>query len=71
MFIVTVNEELCKGCGLCAAACPKKIMRISDVTNTSGQYVAVCAAKEACVGCRSCAIICPDDAIRIEKEESF
>lgn len=31
MFIITVSERLCKGCGLCVSACPKKLMQISDI----------------------------------------
>lgn len=69
MFIVTVSERLCKGCGLCVSACPKKLMQISDVTNSSGQYIASCADAVQCVGCKCCGIICPDDAITIEKED--
>ena len=29
MAVVTINEERCKGCGLCVRACPKKIMQLS------------------------------------------
>ena len=62
-----INMEKCKGCGLCVAACPKKILRISDNTNAQGINYAECFDKAACIACRSCAIICPDMAIEIEK----
>lgn len=68
MFNITVESESCKGCGLCVWACPKKIMVISDVSNRSGQYVALCQSPEDCIGCKSCGIICPDGAISITKE---
>ena len=29
MAKLTFKEELCKGCGLCVTACPKKILAIS------------------------------------------
>ena len=30
MAKITVDENVCKGCGLCADACPKKIIKLSD-----------------------------------------
>ena len=69
MVIVSVNDSKCKGCALCVSACPKKIMKISDKANQSGQYVAVCSDPPSCIGCKCCGIICPDDAITIEKED--
>ena len=29
MVRVTINENLCKGCGLCVRACPKHIIALS------------------------------------------
>ena len=29
MVKVTINENLCKGCGLCARACPKGCIELS------------------------------------------
>ena len=68
MASVTVNEELCKGCGLCVDACPKKIMKL-DVShiNPKGYHTAQCAAMEECIGCAFCATMCPDVAIVVEK----
>jgi 2-oxoglutarate ferredoxin oxidoreductase subunit delta len=34
---VTINQEACKGCGLCVTVCPKKIMALSKtVINAKG-----------------------------------
>ena len=33
---VGVNEERCKSCGLWVAACPMKVLRISDRINSKG-----------------------------------
>lgn len=65
---VTVNENICKGCGLCVTACPKKIMALSEETlNQKGYHPAVCTNQETCIGCAFCAVMCPDCAIVVEK----
>lgn len=41
MANVTFNEDLCKGCGLCVDACPKKILRLSpERINVKGHHPA-------------------------------
>lgn len=68
MAKVTFRTEKCKGCGLCVAACPKKIVVIaSDVINEKGFHPAAVNDMEACIGCASCAIMCPDCVIKVEK----
>ena len=64
---ITVNENLCKGCGLCATACPKKIIVFSDKLNNKGYHCAHVFEIEKCIGCAMCAIMCPDVAITVEK----
>ena len=61
-----IDEEKCKGCGLCIAACPKKIIARRDKLNRAGYLPAVIGTPEACVGCKLCAISCPDVAITVE-----
>ena len=68
MAKVTFNEGICKGCGLCVEACPKKILKLSDGLNAKGYHPAEPVNPEACIGCASCARTCPDVAIRIERE---
>ena len=68
MAKVTINHNLCKGCGLCVNACPKKILSIDKtVINAKGYYPAHCTDDSACIGCASCARMCPDVCIEVEK----
>ena len=46
MAKVTVDFQNCKGCGLCVAACPKKILRLGSVSNNKGYYVVECTDPE-------------------------
>ena len=69
MVKVTINENLCKGCGLCARACPKHIIELSKAKiNAKGDHPAEGARPEECIGCAACARTCPDVVIHIEKE---
>ena len=67
--IVTINENLCKGCGLCARACPKQIIELSkEKINAKGYHPATVVRPEECIACASCAKTCPDAVIRVERE---
>ena len=69
MVKVTVNELVCKGCGLCVRACPKSVLALSKTKlNAQGSHPAEVVQPEACIACASGARTCPDVAIRIEKE---
>ena len=69
MVKVTINELLCKGCGLCVRACPKAVLALSKTKlNAKGYHPAEVVDQAACIACASCARTCPDEAIRIEKD---
>lgn len=69
MSYVTVDEKLCKGCGLCVHSCPKNVLELSEhKLNANGYPVAEPVRKENCIGCAFCAIMCPDCAIEVYKE---
>ena len=54
MARLTFKEELCKGCGLCVTACPKKILAISKTKlNHKGHAPVELTKPEECVGCAS------------------
>jgi 2-oxoglutarate ferredoxin oxidoreductase subunit delta len=60
-----IDPDRCKGCGLCVAVCPEKILRLAEAFNRQGQHYSECFAEERCTACTSCAVICPDSAIRV------
>ncbi|MDR1927442.1 MAG: 4Fe-4S binding protein [Oscillospiraceae bacterium] len=68
MAKVTFREDLCKGCGLCVEACPKKIVLMShEKLNARGYHPAQVEEMEKCIGCAFCATMCPDCVITVEK----
>ena len=68
MARIIVDESLCKGCGMCVNACPKKIVALAKSRlNAKGHHPAELIDEEKCIGCRSCAIMCPDTAITVER----
>ncbi len=63
--LVVVSEDLCKGCGICIAMCPMKVLEKSDKLSKRGFYVPVPAKQEKCTGCLLCQHYCPDFAIYV------
>ena len=65
---IIVDADICKGCELCATACPRKIIALSrDKINAKGYHPAVLTDESKCTGCAMCAMMCPDCAIIVEK----
>jgi len=68
MSRIVFLEERCKGCLLCAGACPRNCIRRSARLNRQGYHVAETGEQAAkCTGCAACAVMCPDLAIRVFK----
>lgn len=62
------EENLCKGCGLCVSACPKKVLAMdASRVNTKGYNPVVCTDEGSCISCAFCATICPDVVISVNK----
>ena len=57
-----INSAWCKGCGICVAFCPKKVLGLKREK--------VYLAAEGCILCGQCELRCPDYAIYLEKEEN-
>ncbi len=64
---INVNQEFCKGCGICIEMCPKNVLSASRVLSKRGVYYPVAADPEACTACRLCEIYCCDFAIAVER----
>lgn len=71
---ITINEEYCKGCGLCAEYCPRDcIVMSTDRFNSRGMIMPIFEKPEDCTGCTICGFMCPDAAItvyRLDKVEA-
>lgn len=61
---VRIDQQRCKGCGLCVDVCPNECITVADVTNDNG-YLPAKVDGDGCSGCGLCTTICPDSAIEV------
>lgn len=71
--VAIIDAELCRGCGLCVSACPKKIISVVSYkkqtvvrcsnTDKGAQAKKVC--KSACIGCKKCEKVCEAGAVTV------
>jgi 2-oxoglutarate ferredoxin oxidoreductase subunit delta len=62
---VTLDADTCKGCELCIAACPPRVLVMSSEVNELGyRYPKLLPG---CTACRACLQICPDFCFQIWK----
>jgi len=59
---IKIRVEFCKGCGICVAFCPTKVLAMRD-----GKVVV--AEPDKCIACMFCELRCPDFAIAVFPEE--
>jgi len=64
---VEIDQELCKGCQICVAFCPKAAISPSDKVNAGG-YSPVAFSSSDCTGCAICAVVCPEVAIEVYRD---
>ena len=59
---ITIKLPRCKGCGICVAFCPKKVLAIDEL----GKVIIV--KPEACIACGQWELRWPDYAILVDKK---
>ncbi|MDR1603466.1 MAG: DUF169 domain-containing protein [Gracilibacteraceae bacterium] len=59
---IKVNEEICIGCGLCAAFCPTSVL---ELVEKNGRFFSAATAPERCSHCYTCVGQCPARALQI------
>ena len=67
--MIVVNEDWCKGCGICIERCPVNALEESDKLNRRGIRPPKLKKENECNYCRLCELICPDFAITVTAEE--
>lgn len=67
--MIYIDKDACKGCGICIAFCPKKILIFSRDLNKRGALYPEIVDENECILCENCMIYCPDFAVVVKKDE--
>ena len=59
---LVLNTQWCKGCGVCAAFCPKGVLALE------GDKIVI-REIDKCIYCGMCEMRCPDYALYLEEAE--
>jgi len=65
-----IDNDRCKGCGLCIEFCPQNHLRISDVLRWFCIHPVEPDEETECTGCKLCVLMCPDVAISLYREDT-
>jgi len=69
LISITLNEELCKGCGYCVEFCPREVFGGSDELSRKAVVPPEVKDEARCTDCGLCAMLCPELAISVETRE--
>lgn len=56
---IEINRDLCKGCGICVAFCPKEVLELNEYEKATVKGL------DDCNACGLCELRCPDIAIEV------
>jgi 2-oxoglutarate ferredoxin oxidoreductase subunit delta len=65
-----IHTERCKGCGICTAFCPEKILFLGEQLNSYGYPTVKMGNERACRRCLRCRLMCPDVVFAFAAEEN-
>jgi 2-oxoglutarate ferredoxin oxidoreductase subunit delta len=59
--VLVVHRSWCKGCGICVAFCPQKVLDLDE------EEKIMVTRESDCTSCGRCEVLCPDFALSIEE----
>lgn len=63
---VVIANDRCKGCELCVAACPPKVLALDlESVNPLGHHPVRLLDAARCTSCAFCARVCPDAVLTV------
>jgi len=68
-YRLSLNKNLCNGCGLCAEICPKEAIKVTPAEITEGRLAkkpTIDFDVNSCNLCGECAVLCPLNALKME-----
>ena len=60
-FVMSVDSELCSGCGTCIERCQFGALSLSEDISVVDE--------QRCIGCGVCAVTCPEKALELKRKE--
>ena len=66
---VSVDQEKCKACMLCAQVCKQDLIKTGEDFNSSGYTPILSLDDENCTGCGLCAVMCPESALEVSLQK--
>jgi 2-oxoglutarate ferredoxin oxidoreductase subunit delta len=61
-----IEDDRCKGCGLCVDVCPKHSLDLDrSIVNRLGYHPVRLVDEPSCTSCALCARICPDTVFTV------
>ena len=66
---IVVDQDACKGCGICVSICPTKVIALNPGVNGRGYHYAGMVEGIECIGCANCQSVCPDSCITVYREK--
>ena len=71
-YVVKVEAETCKACGLCTKRCPMDALQLKNATEAKNKFrKAVVVDPDLCIGCGVCVHKCPSNSIVLEQRDTL